>query len=232
MACIRRMSKPEQEVVTPDGLYTADPRRSTMSAQSTDTPLFDNLPDESSPVEYRLIPGFPGYRVGDDGSVWSRIGRISLGFGKGSRTVLTEAWKPLKPKHGDGQLIVQLYGQSKTNYRKIRLVHHLVLEAFVGPCPEGMECCHEDGDPTNNRLANLRWDTKKANEADKRRHGTSCVGERNGRVRITASDVIEIRKLRNEGLGDKRIAARLGLPRGAVVGVIARGPRRSWKHLV
>lgn len=45
-------------------------------------------------------------------------------------------------------------------------VHRLVLEAFVGPCPPGMEACHWNGIPGDNRLHNLRWDTPSANNAD------------------------------------------------------------------
>jgi hypothetical protein len=51
-----------------------------------------------------------------------------------------------------------------------RQVHRLVLEAFVGPCPDGMECCHEDGDSTNNRVDNLRWDTHEANVRERLEH--------------------------------------------------------------
>lgn len=51
-------------------------------------------------------------------------------------------------------------------------VHPLVLEAFVGPRPPGMEACHADGNKTNNALSNLRWDTKRANELDAIRLGT------------------------------------------------------------
>lgn len=50
-------------------------------------------------------------------------------------------------------------------------VHRLVLEAFVGSCPPGMECCHNNGDPSDNRLDNLRWDTKKSNRQDRNKHG-------------------------------------------------------------
>jgi hypothetical protein len=50
-------------------------------------------------------------------------------------------------------------------------VHRLVLEAFVGPCPEGMEACHFDDDSSNNRLDNLRWDTSLANKVDMARNG-------------------------------------------------------------
>jgi hypothetical protein len=45
-------------------------------------------------------------------------------------------------------------------------VHHLVLEAFVGPCPEGMECLHGDDIPDNNILSNLQWGTRLANVAN------------------------------------------------------------------
>lgn len=48
----------------------------------------------------------------------------------------------------------------------------LVLAAFVGPCPDGMEGCHNDGDCTNDLLSNLRWDTRSANNLDAVRHHT------------------------------------------------------------
>jgi len=48
----------------------------------------------------------------------------------------------------------------------MQLVHRLVLEAFVGPCPDGMEACHLDSDKTNNRVSNLRWDTHLENMRD------------------------------------------------------------------
>jgi hypothetical protein len=54
---------------------------------------------------------------------------------------------------------------------RIATVHTLVLEAFVGPRPTGYDACHDDGDPTNNLLTNLRWDTQSANGLDRTRHG-------------------------------------------------------------
>lgn len=50
-------------------------------------------------------------------------------------------------------------------------VHRLVLETFVGPCPDGMEACHGDDNRRNNLLMNLRWDTKSANCQDRTRNG-------------------------------------------------------------
>ncbi|MGZ4516413.1 MAG: NUMOD4 motif-containing HNH endonuclease [Mycobacteriaceae bacterium] len=54
-----------------------------------------------------------------------------------------------------------------------RLVHRLVLEAFMGPCPSGSEGCHGSGGKGDNSLQNLRWDTSRENSLDTVRHGTN-----------------------------------------------------------
>jgi len=64
-------------------------------------------------------------------------------------------------------------GKPKTVY-----IHSTVLLAFVGPRPEGMDACHNDGDATNNRLDNLRWDTVSENRLDTVRHGTHRYSKR------------------------------------------------------
>lgn len=61
---------------------------------------------------------------------------------------------------------------SKDARRVRRGVGALVLSAFVGQRPDGMECCHNDGNPANNRVENLRWDTHSANVLDSVQHGT------------------------------------------------------------
>lgn len=60
---------------------------------------------------------------------------------------------------------------SKRGKAKSILVHRAVLEAFVGPCPEGMETRHLDGNPKNNRLDNLVWGTSQQNKLDTARQG-------------------------------------------------------------
>jgi hypothetical protein len=84
-------------------------------------------------------------------------------------------------------------GLWKNNKQKIVRPHKLVLEAFVGKAPQGMECCHNDGNQQNNRLENLRWDTPKNNHADKLKHGTSNTGERCNWAKLTKAQVISIR---------------------------------------
>lgn len=90
---------------------------------------------------------------------------------------------------------VNLKINGKTNTER---VHRLVLQAFVGQCPEGWDGCHNDGNPLNNSLSNLRWDTKAANIADSVRHGTKKdppvrFGEAHHNTTLTAKQVEEIR---------------------------------------
>jgi len=127
-------------------------------------------------MERREVMGFPGYRIYEDGRVWS--------FSFGGRFL------KFKSINGYNQ-----YGLSRNGKQYFRLMHRLVLEAFVGPCPEGMECRHLDGNPQNNHVSNLKWGTKEENYGDKRLHGTDNAGERHGSVKLTSRDVKEIRDL-------------------------------------
>ncbi len=50
---------------------------------------------------------------------------------------------------------------------KIRYVHRLVLETFIGPCPDGMWARHLNSIKSDNRLENLEWNTPAINIQDK-----------------------------------------------------------------
>lgn len=67
---------------------------------------------------------------------------------------------------------------SRGGKKHVRFVHRLVLEAFVGPCPEGMECCHDNDVPGDNRLENLSWGTKSKNRLDAVRNGKHNMARR------------------------------------------------------
>jgi hypothetical protein len=164
----------------------------------------------SAPVEYRdLAPlGFPGYRVGSDGSVWSCCKQVRL-KGKGAKgkmlTVLTDQWRPLKQSRDDaGRPRVS---PSRDGRQKPLRVCRLVLESFAGPCPEGMEACHGDGNPANNALSNLRWDTPRANAADRRSHGREARGGRIGTSKLSQSAVQDIRANCVPGSRDRGFSA-------------------------
>lgn len=150
-------------------------------------------------VRYKTLEfmNAPGYRVGDDGSVWSRIVTKGRLVGKGVRAVLGSKWKILKAtqrskKIGLPYLCVCIRTGER---RKVYAVHTLVLITFVGPCPKGMQCCHEDGNGTNNRLENLRWDTAKGNAQDNHKTGVTKKGESHGMAVLTKSQVEEIKRM-------------------------------------
>lgn len=150
-----------------------------------------------STVEYRDIPGFPGHKVGDDGTIMSCWRRKGRGRARGTISVMSNMhWHIVKPTLGSkfGHLRVRL---CRTSGRAVeRMVHRLVLEAFVGPCPPGQMCRHfPDRDPANNRLSNLQWGTAQENQDDRKVHGTnhSVCGENHGSAKLTWDTVSAIR---------------------------------------
>jgi hypothetical protein len=169
---------------------------------------------------FRAMDGFPGYRASREGEVqscWNRRNR---------RGGMTDTWLPLKPIPNQwGNLSVNLHQGGK---KVRRYIHHLVLDAFVCPRPPVLICCHYDGDPANNRLANLRWDTHQSNMDDMLRHGTRGRGESASRARLNESEVLEIRRWMAEGASPGDLAVRFGVGTANVMAIVK---RRTWKHL-
>lgn len=120
----------------------------------------------NTPEEWRPVVGYEGlYEVSDHGSVRSLDREVKYSNGG----VRIHRGRMLRPdRHRNGRLQVCLYRNGKGPQH---MVHRLVLEAFVGPCPPGMIGCHWDDDPDNNHVSNLRWDTISANMQDKVRNG-------------------------------------------------------------
>ena len=73
-------------------------------------------------------------------------------------------------------------------------VHRIVLSAFKGNCPPNCEGSHLNGDPSNNHLSNLKWESHKDNMQRKKGHGTSIQGERNPLAKLTEPEVLAIRE--------------------------------------
>lgn len=91
---------------------------------------------------WKPVIGFDDYEV-------STLGRV-----RSHKSAEPRILKPTPQRSGHLQLWLRKDGETHA----VR-VHRLVLEAFVGPCPEGLICSHDDDDPTNNCLSNLTWDT-------------------------------------------------------------------------
>jgi len=134
--------------------------------------------------------------------------------------ILKPGFKP------NGYCQVMLYGLDK--YKWQPLVHRLVLEAFVGPAPEGMEANHINGQPFDNRLCNLEWITHKENMAHSRQVLGAMQGEKNHNAKLTADLVRELRQAKADGLPISPIANRIGV---SVVAACNAANGTTWRHV-
>lgn len=152
---------------------------------------------------WRQVVGWPAYEVSTMGGVRSARGPIKQFtiYGYMSFNVCDGRYK-----------------------RKSLRTHREVLRAFCGDRPD-LFACHIDGNPTNNRLSNLRWGSAKDNEADKIRHGRSLRGSRHHQSKLSEKQAREILES-SEPLGV--LADRYGVTKTNVC-AIRRG--RSWRHL-
>lgn len=150
------------------------------------------------------IPRAPKYEA-------SNLGRIAI-FDDGVREILEPR------KNRQGYLQVRL----RTEFgSRIFLVHRLVLEAFVGPCPPGMMCRHfPDRTRSNNQLSNIQWGTAKENSADMIVHGTRAKT-------VSDEDARAILRLWQNGVSYMRIA-RMARMRKCEVIAFVMGRRRGY----
>lgn len=144
---------------------------------------------------WAAVPGWEGlYEVSTEGRVRS-LDRIMMVRRHGKRVPQRYVGRvrSLTPNR-DGYLRAELSNGDGT--RTTVSVHTLVLLAFVGARPDGMEALHRDGDPSNNRPGNLRWGTHAQNVRDAIDHGTHVAhpGSRNGRARLSEADIPVIRE--------------------------------------
>lgn len=172
--------------------------------------------------EWRLIRGHEGYEVSDHGRVrsWWTAGGGS-GSGHGGRAIGAMPKITIGSKQRSGHLVFE-FGRRGGSGRHTVGVHVLVLEAFVGPRPDGLFCCHNDGDPGNNRLENLRWDTRSANNIDILRHGGQrhCV--------LTEADIPSIWARMVSGEATTNIARDMNLSIAALNRVRC---GQGWTHI-
>jgi hypothetical protein len=105
--------------------------------------------------EWRGAVGSPGYEVSSRGRVRSKDRAVTRRDGR----VWRFTGQLLTPSPDSrGQLRVCFEGRT-------RLVHLLVLEAFVGPRPAGGRGCHRERPVTDNRLENLEWRVSQRRES-------------------------------------------------------------------
>lgn len=163
-----------------------------------------------SEVTYLPVEGFLGYRVGNDGSIWSER--------RGS------TWRQLKPgpdKDGYPFLTLRRDGKRCKVYP-----HRLVLLAFVGVPPPNTQARHLDGNRANPALVNMAWGTVAENMADRESHGNTPHGTRNGRAKLDPEKVRVIRS--RPDLSPDDLAAMFNVSEFTVRCVLS---GRTWKRV-
>lgn len=145
---------------------------------------------------WKDVPGYEGfYQVSDMGRVRSvdRIVKYSHGVDR------MQKGKILTPCiSGNGYHKVTLCGGIGEKDSQ-PTIHSMVLSAFAGPRPDGMQGCHNNGNKSDNSLLNLRYASSIDNHNDRRAHGTNGAGEKNSSAKLSEVDIIKIRKLYKKG---------------------------------
>lgn len=109
--------------------------------------------------------------------------------------------------------------------QKTMLVHRLVLETFIGMCPDGMECNHKNGNKEDNRLENLEWVTKSSNQE----HLCQALGKRRGETHGMSKLTEEkVKAIRADPRSHRLVALDFGVSKSLVSQVRSRG---IWAHV-
>ncbi len=175
--------------------------------------------------QWKDVLGYEGlYQVSNIGNVKS-LDRVDP---SGHKRIGKEKAKTLR----NGYLSTTIF---KDGVSKICNINILVLEAFVGKRPSGMESCHNNGIKTDNKLENLRWDTHSGNAKDLIIHGTchfknkKFLGEDATNCKIKKHEVGMIRFLKKLNMFTNRQIGNLYSISLGQVSRIANG--RSWSWL-
>lgn len=162
---------------------------------------------------WKQVPKYSKYEVSDKGNVRKDCGSY---------------YRILSPGvSGSGYKELHLYYKTS---RIRKYVHRLVLELFVGPCPEGKQCCHKDGNKLNNSLYNLYWGTPENNCHDAIRHGTHSSLPKNRSFAVsslTRENVLDMRELYPE-YTYRELAEMYGISEHSVWRIVT---KRRWKHV-
>jgi hypothetical protein len=158
--------------------------------------------------EWRQVVGYEGYYEVSD---WGRVRSVAHGQGRRTGRLLN-----LK-KTDEGYLLAAL-SKGKSTVR--RVVHGLVMAAFVGPCPLGQQIDHIDGDPSHNSILNLRYVTPRQNVQSAIARRGNWHRDRGGPdywgSKLSVAQVIDIRRLHLEGMTQTAIAKEFGISQGHV----------------
>lgn len=165
------------------------------------------------------IQGYEGvYAITRDGKVWS--------YPKTRQGAHDGKW--LKPAIlVSGYEAVSLWKSGKQkNFR----VNRLVAMAYV-PNPNNVtQVNHKNGKKRDNRASNLEWCTHSENVIHALKTGLSNNrGEGHRNAKLTSSEVIKIRSLREDGMAGRKIARLFNVSPRNIRDI---HQNKTWKHLL
>lgn len=179
--------------------------------------------DLPAPEEWRPVIGYEfTYHVSDLGRLKS-LQRIIIRKNGQTQKVRERILKVKPAKDGRMYAHLTVGGRGRT-----LAVHRLVALAFIGHPERGQELCHNDGNPSNNVVTNLRWDTSKGNKADMILHGTRITGAKNHQTKLTEDQVHEIKYRFSKGDGNIALGREFDVSAGTIW-AIRNG--KSWRHV-
>lgn len=176
-------------------------------------------------MDWKPIPGFPGYFATREGHIFS--------------TRRAKKLRLLKPTYSP----YASYGLMRSAKAITVHGHRVVASAWLPDFTPQCVVRHLDGNPKNNFVDNLACGTQAENIADKWTHGTMAFGERNGRhthpesvprgeegsgAKLRETQVIEIIQRLKSGERGNALAREFGVLK-TTISAIKKG--RTWKHL-
>lgn len=173
--------------------------------------------------EWRPVPGYQGfYEVSSLGRVRRLTVKIRCGYGK-VRTFPGRVMRHGKTHGGYHQFSLCKHGTVTRVY-----VHRTVIEAFIGPIPDGMQINHLSGDKNDNSLKNLAICTPSENM----RHSTDVLGNHRGALaraaKLSERQVLGVISDYALGMGITALARALKVDPETVRDIIS---GRTWRHI-
>jgi hypothetical protein len=168
---------------------------------------------------WKPVAGYEGlYEVSNQGRVRSVDREILFTgrWGHHKRKLRGVVLKPLRHTGGYQRIMLWKDGSAHQTY-----VHKLVLEAFAGFRPLGMQVAHANGNKHDNGLSNLRWATPSENQADRIAHGTAQTGKPRRNTPVGREKALAMRTAYTNGrLTITEVARQFGVPRTTAASII------------